>query len=108
MNESITQEEAFHRITDLLRCKWSLGVLDAISVGHLRPSQIQRSLDGLTPKVMYQRLHKLERFGLIQRRVIGTEQSPHTEYVMTDRGLQVVSALLTLRNVAEQWATPAE
>lgn len=45
-------------------------VLDQISSGTKQPGLLLRSIPGLTKKVMYQRLKKLERFGYIRRKLI--------------------------------------
>lgn len=45
-------------------------VLDGISAGTKQPGRLLRSIPGLTKKVMYQRLKKLERFGYIKRRLV--------------------------------------
>lgn len=45
-------------------------VLDQISSGTKQPSQLLRNISGISKKVMYQRLKKLERFGYIKRRLV--------------------------------------
>ncbi len=45
-------------------------VLDQILTGTKQPGQLLRSIPGLTKKVMYQRLKKLELFGYIKRRQV--------------------------------------
>jgi DNA-binding HxlR family transcriptional regulator len=55
---------------NVFKCKWSTMVLDKISGGIKQPGKLLRSIPGLTKKVMYQRLKKLERFGYIRRRLI--------------------------------------
>jgi DNA-binding HxlR family transcriptional regulator len=55
---------------NVFKCKWSTVVLDKISGGIKQPGQLLRSVVGISKKVMYQRLKKLERFGYIRRRLI--------------------------------------
>jgi DNA-binding HxlR family transcriptional regulator len=69
-------------IEDIIGCKWSVCVLDLISRGVARPGAMQKSIDGLSPKVLNERLRKLLRFGLIERQVFA-EVPPHVEYRLT-------------------------
>jgi DNA-binding HxlR family transcriptional regulator len=101
------QQEAFHRITDILRCKWTLAVLCALSEGVNRPSQLVRVLPGLSSKVLYERLHKLERYGLLIRRAY-SETPPRVEYEITDRGRRLVILIDQIRAFARDWAEHLE
>lgn len=70
---------------NLLRCKWSVCVLAALGRKLQRPSQILRQFSQLTPKTLWQRLKKLEQFGLVER--IAFDGYPkRTEYRLTDEG----------------------
>lgn len=104
MSPIVSREEAYHRLTDLLRCKWTIAILGLLSEGRNRPSQLERSLDGLTPKVLNERLAKLLRYELIERRNYD-ETPPHVEYVLTTRGEELVAMLSQLRSFAEHWVT---
>lgn len=55
---------------NVFKCKWSAMVLAQILSGTKQPGQILRSISGLSKKVMYQRLKKLERFGYIRRLLV--------------------------------------
>lgn len=96
--------EAFHRVADILRCKWTIAVLDAISRGRARPSEIQRDNPGLTPKVLSQRLRKLTDYGLLTRRVYA-EIPPRVEYAFTPRGRELVDLVASIAAFADSWAT---
>ncbi len=97
------RQEAFHRLTDILRCKWTLAVLDALAQGVNRPGQLVRTLPGLTPKVLYERVHKLERYGLLIRRAY-PEIPPRVEYELTERGRRLVALISQMREFAHDWA----
>lgn len=101
------QQEAFHRLTDILRCKWTLAVLDALAQGVNRPGQIVRALPGLTTKVLYERVHKLERYGLLTRRAY-PETPPRVEYELTERGRQLLALIRQIREFAHEWAQHLE
>ncbi|MEN3000954.1 MAG: helix-turn-helix domain-containing protein [Armatimonadota bacterium] len=101
------QQEAFHRLTDILRCKWTLAILDALTQGINRPVQIVRALPGLTTKVLYERVHKLERYGLVIRHSY-PEIPPRVEYELTDRGRRLVALIRQMKAFAQEWVEEAE
>lgn len=70
---------------NLLRCKWSVCVLAALGQKICRPSQILRRFNELTPKVLWQRLKKLEQLGLVRRKAFD-EYPKRTEYRLTREG----------------------
>jgi DNA-binding HxlR family transcriptional regulator len=43
------------------------------------------NIDGITPKVLTERLRELQRFGIIRRRIV-SEYPIRVEYEMTDQG----------------------
>lgn len=97
--------DGFHRISELLKCKWTLAILDAIARGVTRPSQVQRALPGLTAKVLNDRVAKLERYGIIEREVF-PEVPPHVEYRLTSTGARLVGLLEQIRQfVDEEWSS---
>lgn len=99
----MTHEEAFHRLTDILRCKWTLAILDRIAMGSARPAELERGLDGLTAKVLHDRLGKLERYGLLDKHTYD-ETPPRTVYSLTERGRKLAGLLEELRRVADDWS----
>ena len=95
--------EAFHRVTDVLRCKWTLAVLEELARGTSRPSEIQRALPGLTSKVLSERLRKLERFGLVSRTAYA-EVPPRVEYALTERGQSMSELVTRVSQFVSDWA----
>lgn len=79
-------------VEDLVGCKWSLAVLGQIRSGVRRPGEIERSIAGLSKKVMNERLRKLLRFGIIDKRVFA-EVPPRVEYRITRFGASFVTLL---------------
>src|SRR5690606_26990834 len=71
-------------IFDQIANKWSMMVMGVLDEPR-RFNEIKRRLEGVTQRVLTQTLRKLERDGLIQRRVLPT--SPvGVEYALTDLG----------------------
>jgi|SRR5687767_6577384 DNA-binding HxlR family transcriptional regulator len=93
-------EAAFEQVADVLGCKWTVAILDALERGVNRPGRLQRELPGLTAKVLNQRIRKLSRMGLIVRHA-HPEIPPRVEYEFTDRGLRMAEVLRAVRKFAE-------
>lgn len=72
-------------VEDVVGCKWSLSVLGAIRGGVARPGAIQREVDGISTKVMNERLAKLVRYGVVAKRAF-PEVPPRVEYRITPFG----------------------
>ena len=71
-------------ILDQIANKWSMMVMGVLDEPR-RFNEIKRRLEGVTQRVLTQTLRKLERDGMIQRRVLPT--SPvGVEYSLTDLG----------------------
>jgi DNA-binding HxlR family transcriptional regulator len=77
---------------DILGCKWSSTVLQMVRQGICRPGLMERSVDGLTTKVLNERLRKLTRYGILQRHAY-PEIPPRVEYSLTIFGEKFVSIL---------------
>jgi DNA-binding HxlR family transcriptional regulator len=79
-------------VEEIVGCKWSLAVLDALRAGVRRPGEMERRLPGLSKKVLNERLRKLMRFDLVSRRVYA-EVPPRVEYRLTRFGARFVTLL---------------
>ena len=72
-------------VEDIVGCKWSLSVLKLVRDGVRRPGAMQRAVDGLSTKVLNERLRKLQRFGILDKTSY-PEVPPRVEYRLTDFG----------------------
>lgn len=79
-------------VEDVVGCKWSLAVLGMIRDGTHRPGLMARTLEGLTTKVLNERLRKLQRHGIIEKRIFPVSP-PHVEYHLTDFGVRFLGVL---------------
>lgn len=71
--------------------------------GPLRFGELKKRIPGISPKVLTQRLRRLERAGLIFRRYRATVP-PQVTYGLRPRGLAVSRALKPLEVLAFRWA----
>jgi DNA-binding HxlR family transcriptional regulator len=77
-----------------LRCKWTPLLVRCLAEGVVRPGQLKRAIPGLSTKVLYERLHDLQRDGFV--RAFTFEGYPRrAEYHLTEQGqhlLRIISA----------------
>ena len=85
-------DAAFRMVEDIIGCKWSLSVLNAIRKGINRPGKIERSIVGLSKKVLNERLRKLVIYGIAEKTVF-PESPPRVEYGLTSFGSRFVDIL---------------
>jgi DNA-binding HxlR family transcriptional regulator len=91
-------------IEDIVGCKWSLCVLELVGRGVVRPGEMQRSYHGLTAKVLNERLRKLVRFGILERRA-WAEVPPRVEYRLTPFGRRFGRLLDDIRELETELAS---
>ncbi len=83
--------QLFNQLMD----KWSMMALATLNAGPLRFNAIKRSLSGVSQKALTQSLRRLQRNGLIYRRVIPV-QPPGVEYEITPLGRSLQPPFLAL------------
>lgn len=88
-------------VESVIGCKWSLAVLTAIKQGVVRPGAISRTCEGLSAKVLNERLRKLTAFGILQR-VEFAEIPPHVEYHFTDFGYRFLKIIDEAEKLQEE------
>lgn len=88
-------------VEDIIGCKWSLTVLRLIRDGTHRPGAMRKMVAGLSTKVLNERLRKLQRFGIVEKRVFH-ELPPRVEYRFTDYGRKF-SAVLESIDTLQDW-----
>ncbi|GIX16337.1 MAG: hypothetical protein KatS3mg119_0523 [Rhodothalassiaceae bacterium] len=63
---------------------------------------LKRAIPGISARLLTDRLRRLEEAGLVWRRVEPT-RPPRVTYGLTDKGLELRSALVALEEVAARW-----
>lgn len=84
-------------ILDQISDKWSLMILAVLDEEPLRFNVIKRRLEGITQKALTQTLRRLERNGLVERRVIPASPVA-VEYSITALGRSLQPAFASLHN----------
>lgn len=97
--KQISSPSVAEMLESIVGCKWSLAVLDVIVAGIHRPGEMCRACEGISAKVLNERLRKLERFQVVERTVF-PEVPPRVEYHLTAFGrrfIPLVDAVGTLQ-----------
>jgi DNA-binding HxlR family transcriptional regulator len=92
MKNSSESVSVSYILQNVLGCKWTLHILSEVRRGVNRPGQLVRSTDGLTTKVLNERLVKLVRFGILDKTSY-PEVPPRVEYELTEFGKSFSSLL---------------
>jgi DNA-binding HxlR family transcriptional regulator len=88
------------RTLDVIGEPWSPLVLRDVWVGINRFDQLQADL-GISRKVLTERLNHLVDQGVLERRPY--DARPRHEYVLTDKGADLVDLLMVMRNWGDKW-----
>ena len=82
--------------------KWTLLVLRDLADGTCRFSELQRSLAGISPRTLSQRLRALEDAGIIVRHAYA-ETPPRVDYRLTPKGRDLVPIVEAMREYGARW-----
>lgn len=88
-HSTVAHPTVAHMVESIVGCKWSLHVLACVRKGVNRPGAIERSAEGLSAKVLSERLDKFIRFGIFEKRSY-PEIPPRVEYSLTPFGEKFV------------------
>ncbi|MFE6969043.1 winged helix-turn-helix transcriptional regulator [Isoptericola sp. NPDC057653] len=86
-------------VLDRVADKWSLLVIATLDGGSLRFTELQRSVSGISQRMLTRTLRGLERDGLV-RRTVHAEVPPRVEYDLTATGRTLIGPAVTLA----EWA----
>jgi DNA-binding HxlR family transcriptional regulator len=79
-------------LEDVLGCRWTISVLRAVAGGVNRPGALERHIEGISTKVLNDRLRHFLRAGLFER-VQYPEIPPRVEYHLTAFGRKFIRLL---------------
>ena len=79
-------------VESIIGCKWSLTVLSLVRKGVRRPGEMEHAIDGLSGKVLNERLAKLVRFGILDKTSF-PEVPPRVEYQLTAFGMHFITLI---------------
>ena len=89
------------KVLDLVADKWTALVIHILAGGTYRYSDLHRTIEGISQKMLTQTLRELEGHGLVLRKVF-PEVPPRTEYSLTPLGVTLTEPLDALCAWAER------
>ena len=89
------------RVLDLIADRWTALVIYALAEGTQRYSELQRTIGGVSQKMLTQTLRNLERDGLVKRQVYPVVP-PKVEYTLTPIGQTLIEPLRAICKWAEE------
>jgi DNA-binding HxlR family transcriptional regulator len=92
------------RCADLLSGKWTLLVIRDLLDGPRHFGELERSLGGISPRTLCDRLKLLTEADIVTRTYIKA-LPPRTVYELTDRGRALESVISVLRSYGDEWLT---
>lgn len=101
LNPNVCNAECPSRqVLDLIADKWTAIIIYRLSQGTKRYSELQREINGISQKMLTQTLRRLERDGIVERKVYAVIP-PMVEYSLTPLGQTLIEPLCKLCKWAE-------
>jgi len=90
------------RTAEIVCGKWTLLVIRDLAEGRSRFCELERSLQGISPRTLSLRLRALEEAGVVKRQTY-PEVPPRVEYALTDKGRALVPLIEDMRAYGREW-----
>jgi|SRR4051812_1039264 DNA-binding HxlR family transcriptional regulator len=90
------------RTAEVISGKWTLLVIRDLADGASRFCELERSLEGISPRTLSLRLRALEEEGVVERHTY-PEVPPRVEYALTEKGRALVPLIEDMRRYGDRW-----
>ncbi len=90
------------RTAEVISGKWTLLIIRDLAAGSLRFCELERSLEGISPRTLSLRLRTLEAEGIVERTTF-PEVPPRVTYGLTDKGSDLVPLIEDMRRYGTRW-----
>jgi DNA-binding HxlR family transcriptional regulator len=95
------------RTAQIIGNKWTPLIVRDLADGHRRFSELERSLVGISPKTLSERLKRLEEAAVIERHCFA-EVPPRVEYSLTKKGFALLPVIESMRSFGNLWLPPED
>jgi DNA-binding HxlR family transcriptional regulator len=92
---------------EIISGKWTLLLIRDLADGSCRFCELERSLEGISPRTLSLRLRALEDNGIVERRTY-PEVPPRVEYALTEKGQALVPLIEDMRAYGRRWLLEGE
>jgi DNA-binding HxlR family transcriptional regulator len=90
------------RTAEVVCGKWTLLLIRDLAAGNSRFCELERSLEGISPRTLSLRLRALEEEGIVERHTY-PEVPPRVEYALTEKGEALVPLIDDMRRYGTRW-----
>ena len=90
------------RTAEVVCGKWTLLIIRDLADGRSRFCELERSLQGISPRTLSLRLRALEEEGIVERHTY-PEVPPRVEYALTEKGEALLPIIESMRDYGEMW-----
>jgi DNA-binding HxlR family transcriptional regulator len=90
------------RTAEIISGKWTLLVIRDLAESNRRFCELERSLEGISPRTLSLRLRALEECEIIERHTY-PEVPPRVEYTLTEKGRALVPVIDEMRSYGQRW-----
>jgi len=90
------------RTAEVVCGKWTLLLIRDLAEGYTRFCELERSLEGISPRTLSLRLRALEEEGIVERHTF-PEMPPRVEYALTEKGRALLPIVEDMRAYGERW-----
>lgn len=94
------------RTAKIISGKWTLLIIRDLASGVKRFNQLERSLCGISPKTLSERLRHLEEEGIVLRQTFA-EVPPRVEYSLSEKGHDLIEVIECMRCYGNHWLCDA-
>ena len=92
---------------EIISGKWTLLLIRDLADGRSRFCELERSLEGISPRTLSLRLRALEAEGVVERRTY-PEVPPRVEYRLTAKGRALVPLIEQMRSYGREWLSAGD
>jgi DNA-binding HxlR family transcriptional regulator len=90
------------RTAEIICGKWTLLLVRDLAEGRTRFCELERSLQGISPRTLSLRLRALEEEAIVERHTY-PEVPPRVEYSLTDKGRALLPIIDDMRSYGSRW-----
>ena len=90
---------------EILGGKWTILLIRDLADGRRRFCELERSLEGISPRTLSLRLRALEEQGIVERKTF-PEVPPRVEYSLTAKGEGLVPIIEGMRAYGREYLEP--